>query len=405
MKNVLFVLQGIGYGGSMTSLINLLRFLKEKHVFNIDILFMDRYGELLDEAKVVGKVLREDKLLQAVTPTRSKLVRLRRYDLLAIRAVMKICATVFHTTTSEFAYRIAAKKYSQKYECVVAYQESIATTFSTYIDCGRRLAWVHNGYENVKRICGSAENLKKIYGKFDRVICVSRAGMNAFRNLSGLKSEKIDYIYNTVDIEQIVMKATAKLQVSLSNSENISQVERILSKRERTVFISVGRCVEQKRFDKIIDVAKHLKNAGYSFGWIIVGSGELYERLRDDIYREKLENEVVLTGGLNNPFPVMKASDIVVVTSDFEAQPMVVNEALLLGKPVITTNYESAEEVVKHGINGIICGMSSEQIYLACRELLDNPQKLKRLSRGAGSFHYNNNAITQKVIYAIEGSK
>lgn len=389
----------------MTSLINLLRFLNEKKAFDIDILFMDRYGELLDNAKAVGRVLGEDRLLQAVTPTRDKLVRLGRYDLLCIRAVMKLCAIAFHTTTSKFAYHLAAKKYGYKYECVVAYQESIATSFSAYINCRRRLAWVHNSYDNVERICGGSDKLRELYEKFDKIICVSRAGMKEFRNSSGLKSEKIDYIYNTLDIEQIMTKATVELSVSLNSSSNRDQVENLLSKKKGVIFISVGRCVEQKRFDKIIDVAKRLKENEYTFGWIIVGSGELYEKLSKDIHNQKLEDVVVLTGGLNNPFPVMRAGNIVVVSSDFEAQPMVVNEALLLGKPVITTNYASAKEVVASNKNGIVCGMSSEQIYVACKQILDDPQRLERLRQEARSFSYNNDDIVQKVICTIEGSK
>ena len=41
---ILFVLQSIGFGGSMTSLINLLGFLKNNEDLSIDVLFMDRYG-------------------------------------------------------------------------------------------------------------------------------------------------------------------------------------------------------------------------------------------------------------------------------------------------------------------------------------------------------------------------
>ena len=72
MKRVLFVLQGIGFGGSMTSLLNLLSFI-HKDELDIDVLFMDRYGELLEPAQDVANVLAEDKFLQAVSPPRPKL--------------------------------------------------------------------------------------------------------------------------------------------------------------------------------------------------------------------------------------------------------------------------------------------------------------------------------------------
>ena len=56
MKKVLFVLQGIGFGGSMTSLLNLLFFMG-KDKLDIDVLFMDRYGELLEQAQDITNVV------------------------------------------------------------------------------------------------------------------------------------------------------------------------------------------------------------------------------------------------------------------------------------------------------------------------------------------------------------
>ena len=89
MKRVLFVLQGIGFGGSMTSLLNLLSFI-HKDELDIDVLFMDRYGELLEPAQDVANVLAEDKFLQAVSTPRPKLKELKRYDLILLRAILAV---------------------------------------------------------------------------------------------------------------------------------------------------------------------------------------------------------------------------------------------------------------------------------------------------------------------------
>ena len=62
MKRVLFVIQSIGFGGSMTSLINLLGFLKNDQNFSIDVLIMDKYGELLEQAEEVANVLPENRI-------------------------------------------------------------------------------------------------------------------------------------------------------------------------------------------------------------------------------------------------------------------------------------------------------------------------------------------------------
>ena len=66
---ILFVLQSIGFGGSMTSLINLLGFLKNNEDLSIDVLFMDRYGELIEQAEQVAHILPANRILQSVSAT------------------------------------------------------------------------------------------------------------------------------------------------------------------------------------------------------------------------------------------------------------------------------------------------------------------------------------------------
>lgn len=258
------------------------------------------------------------------------------------------------------------KKYDNKYDCVVAYQESIATSLVAKIKCKRKIAWVHNDYDNVKRICGGAENLRWLYSNFDKIVCVSKAGKRNFQKKSGLSSEKIEYVYNTLRSDSIRSKAQIPIELVLEDGKNKTHVLEVLEKHA-IKFVSSGRFAEQKRFDRVIQTAKRLKTEKVDFCWVIVGNGDQFEQIEKAIREENLSDVVVLTGGLNNPFPVVRVCDVFVLTSQFEAHPMVANEALLLGKPVITTNYESALEVVENGVNGLICEMSVDGILMHVR--------------------------------------
>lgn len=399
MKRILFVLQGIGFGGSMTSLLNLLSFM-HKDELDIDVLFMDRYGELLEQALDVTNVLAEDKFLQSVSTLRPKLKDLDRYDLIALRAVLAAIGKIRHKATSDIAYAHAAKKYDDKYDCVVAYQESIATFFVAEIKCKRKIAWVHNDYDNVKKICGGAENLRRLYSGFDKVVCVSKAGKRNFQEKSGLSSEKIDYVYNVLRSDSIRSKAQVPIELVLGDIKNKAHVLELLENCA-IKFVSSGRLAEQKRFDRVIQVAKRLKEEKVDFCWIIVGNGDQFGQIENEIIAENISDVVALTGGLSNPFPVVNACDVFVLTSQFEAHPMVANEALLLGKPVITTNYESASEVVEDGVNGLICEMSVDGIYNSCKELVSNQLLMDRLSKSAQKFEYRNEDIMDKVLRIV----
>ena len=167
-------------------------------------------------------------------------------------------------------------------------------------------------------------------------------------------------------------------------------------------FVSSGRFVNQKRFDRVIEAATILKSKGYKFKWFILGNGELFDDISNMILKHKLQDYVYLTGGLNNPFPVVRKSDVFVLTSDFEAHPMVANEALIIGKPVISTNFESASEVITDNVNGMICEMSPESIAGKLEEVLNDEQLLTFLKKNAESFQYDNDSIIRQFYKIIQ---
>lgn len=397
-KKVLFVLQSIGFGGSMTSLINLLGFLKKNSNLSIDVLFMDRYGELLEQAKDLAHVLPENAILQSVTPTRDKLLQLRRFDLLIKRCCLALCGKLKNTSTEKLAFKLASKSFSGMYDCVIAYQESIATQFVSEIQADKKIAWVHNDFDNVLCICGGIDAMNKLYSSFDTIVCVSKAGQKNFRDGLTFDPHHIEYVYNTLDTYKIQANALISIDQVLHKDSIVLQK---LREKKTIKFVSSGRMVRQKRFDRAILAAKELKSMGVDFYWFIIGDGELFSDMSEMIVSEKLEDCVFLTGGLKNPFPVVNACDIFVLTSDFEAHPMVANEALILGKPVISTDFESASEVVVHEYNGLISKRDPEYIATTCRNLVENKSLFERLKRNAIEFVYQNDDIINKVIRII----
>lgn len=394
MKRVLFVIQSIGFGGSMTSLINLLGFLKRDQNFSIDVLIMDKYGELLEQAEEVANVLPENRILQAVSATRDKLKRYRRYDLIATRCYFAVKARVAGKTTENFAFDYAAKNISGKYDCVIAYQESIATKFVSYIQAKRKIAWVHNDFENVCHLCGGLDAINQLYSSFDEIVCVSKAGQRNFRSGLNFDPNNIEYIYNTLNQNVIREKAIMPVEEMISKDSVLYQK---LLQHDVMKFVSSGRFVNQKRFDRVVHASKLLKLHGEKFVWFILGDGQLYDEIAKLISDEGLEDYVYLTGSLKNPFPFINCCDVFVLTSDFEAHPMVANEALILNKPVISTSFESAKEVVLDKKNGLICDMNPESIADACAKLILDKNFLSKLRSEASQFQYENDTIINKV--------
>src|SRR5690606_13772554 len=150
------------------------------------------------------------------------------------------------------------------------------------------------------------------------------------------------------------------------------------NKGQNLIFVTVARIDNtQKRIDRIIEVAKKLKENGQTFQWFIVGDGPDRLTLESQTKKENLDDCVFFEGFKQNPYPYVKNADCFVLASDYEAQGMVISEALIVGTPVITTDFPAAREFVVDGINGKITARNTESLFEAVASTLNNPNILK----------------------------
>ncbi|MGL4362392.1 MAG: glycosyltransferase [Cellulosilyticaceae bacterium] len=126
-----------------------------------------------------------------------------------------------------------------------------------------------------------------------------------------------------------------------------------------------------------------------NYEWHIVGDGPDLQKLKKEVQEARLEECVIFEGKQSNPFPYMKYADCLVMTSETEAFPMTLNEALISGMPVITTRHISAEEIVKEGINGMIASNSSAGIFEKVEDILNNEPLLEKLKYNVKNDKYD----------------
>lgn len=237
----------------------------------------------------------------------------------------------------------------------------------------KKIAWIHN---EPPKLGLTYELCKGTYEKFDYIINVSFACKNMFDAIIPEYKHKSKVVYNMFDIERIR---------ALSNEENPY-------KEDVTHIVTVARLDnQQKRIDKIIKCCKRLKEEGITnFQWHIVGDGPDMGLLQE-LSRKKGTNDVaIFEGRKENPYPYMKYADIFVLTSDYEAFPMVVRESIITGTPVISTNYPSAYEVVNN--YGLVVENDEKSIYEAVKKIIQTPQFVNRMKE-----HINSNKMSNET--------
>ncbi|MDL0105762.1 glycosyltransferase [Campylobacter vicugnae] len=120
------------------------------------------------------------------------------------------------------------------------------------------------------------------------------------------------------------------------------------------VFINVARLSIEKDQEKLIRAFKDVNTKYPNTKLIILGDGPLKEKLENLIKKLKLKKSVFLLGRISNPYPYLKKADCFVMSSNHEGQGLAMIEALILKKPVISTNFSCAYDVLDSGKYGLI---------------------------------------------------
>jgi glycosyltransferase involved in cell wall biosynthesis len=190
----------------------------------------------------------------------------------------------------------------------------------------------------------------------DRFIFVSEAAKDAFiktfpehAHLRALMS----VIYNPLDFDSIRSQGVRNERIN----PDILQV------------VAIGRLDKGKGFDRLIRVHGRLLNGGVKHELVILGKGQEYEALKQQI-TELGVGVTCQLAGFQNPYPYLATSDVFVLSSINEALPVVVAEAMILCKPIVSTNVAGADELLENGRFGIITENSEDGIYDGLKQML-----------------------------------
>ena len=230
----------------------------------------------------------------------------------------------------------------------------------------KKLAWVHIDLEKnpwTSFLYKNDLDERNHYNKFDQIICVSEATRQAFLRKYHIDEEKVIVHYNPIDT-QFILDKSSELSICL--------------KYDIIHIMAVGRLVEQKGFDRLLEAVEKLKQKNIIFQLHILGEGKQKEDLQSYVTEHGLEKYVKLYGYVKNPYTIMRSGDILVCSSRAEGYSLVIAEAMVLGLAIITTNCSGPYELIDGGKYGILTDNSTEGIYKALEHVLKNKKMLER---------------------------
>lgn len=227
----------------------------------------------------------------------------------------------------------------------------------------------------------------------DKVIAVSRA---VYRNLleDGIEERKLELIYNGVPALKI-LDAQSRREVRIRLGVEGCLVVGIFARLEPV-----------KNHRLFLEAAKAAYEVNDRFRFLIVGTGSLEEELKREAQRLEISDAVIFTGYVEDITEYMNATDINVLTSDYEAMSISLVEGMTLGKPCITTDAGGPREVVENGKSGIVVPCrDAVNLTAALMRFASDPEMCRRFGeygKKIANERFSPEEMSQKLLNLYE---
>lgn len=392
MKTLLIVIGTLNAGGAEKSLVSLLNTLPIDK-YKIDLMLLTKEGVFLPLVPKNVNIITPPNSLKTLN------VPLKRYAYYLRNPFyfVKKLLTLYRTrqkgslNINQFIWQEWCNKipcYTEKYDVAISYIEGITNYYVIdKISAKKKIIWIHNEYGHLNY---NKDFDTRYFQKADAIITISKLCRDSLVENFPMLQERIFVLENI----------TNPLIIKNMSLENID--DPIFNEAKGVKLLSVGRLTPQKNYELAIRTAVMLKENGLVFSWFILGDGVLRSNLEKLIRTNRLEGAVFLLGVKSNPYYYMRHSDIIVQTSLFEGKSIAIDEAKILNKPIVSTNYNTVHDLISNGVNGIITEMNAQSLSSAILKLVADENMRKKISDNLKLEDIDNTAFVYEYIKLID---
>ncbi|MCM1056202.1 MAG: glycosyltransferase [Firmicutes bacterium] len=396
MKKLLFVINTLGQAGAETALLNLLRQIDPKQ-YEVSLYVLMGQGEMVSELPEYVRLLNRSFYDRPVLSGAGRRLMARRVMAAALRrgTVFRLLpylirnlfamAAKGRVQTDKLLWRLLSdgeQRFSARYDLAVAYLEGGSAYYvADHVKAAKKAAFIHIDYEQA----GYTRQLDKdCYPAFDRIFSVSDEVKASFDRVYPECGDRSFVFQNLLDVEEIRRKASLP-----GGFEDDFQGIRILT---------VGRLTAQKAYDAALDAMSLLKERGEQVRWYVLGEGDQRSSLEEKRKKLGLEQDFLLPGAVRNPYPYFAQADIYVHATRFEGKSIAIQEAQILGKPILVSDCSGNREQVTDEVDGLFCDLTPESICEGIQRLIHTPKLREDLGRAAAGRSFGDRAELDKLL-------
>ena len=288
--------------------------------------------------------------------------------------------------------KIEKKIKNEKYDIVIDYSSNLLKydNFDIKIPV---FAWIHFSLTfGEKLTLEKTKKYKKQYKKYSKIFAITRVMKEEFINKVGIDEKKVELVYNPIDLKLIEKKA-----------ENVEKKYENYLKQD--YFLQVSRLTQQKQPEHLVDIYYKLKQAGIKEKLYFIGDGEKKEIIKQKIKEYNLEDDIILLGQIENPYPFFKNAKLFVHTAKYEGLPTVLLESLALGTPVVSYDCPTGPRDIlgKNSEYGELISLNDKDMFVEkVLELMNSKEKYEKYKKlsliRANEFSMENNKVKLKEL-------
>ena len=394
-KNILILMPSMFIGGAERSLIGLMESI-DYTKYNIDLFLYRQEGELLKfiPNKVnllpqISSYTNFDRPIKDVLFSKNF-----RFGLKRLKAKIDIKKRGQENVWSSLQYIYhnimpLLPNLDKEYDLAINFLNP-AEILVEKVNAKKKIAWIHTDYT---KIVPDKELDLKVYSNVDYIANVSKTCEEQFLSIYNQLEDKCIVVENILSENFIKEQSQEKIMDKQFNDGD----------EETIKILSIGRYDGAKNFDNVPEICSNILKNGYKVKWYIIGFGTDENLIKEKIKEFNMQDNIILLGKKENPYPYIKGCDIYVQPSRYEGKSVAVREAQILNKPVVITNFETSKSQLIDVFDGIIVPMDNEGCADGICNLIKDKELQQRLIENTKITDYTNKQELEKIYALLEG--
>ncbi len=369
-----------GVSKSMTSLLNAI----DTSRYDVFLLLISPTGELMSLLPENIKII-TNPILTALTSRIDGFIQLIKLGkpLLALGHVIRVILSLIDKSLAGRFLAHLMPAINGEYDAIVDYNGQQQLYYMVNkLNAKKKITFFHNDY---KKWSYYYKADKKYYPKVDAIFTISDICVNSLKLYFPECSDKIHLMENISS-------------PTLINKMAQEQVE--IPQHTGFLLATIGHICERKGTDIAIEATNILRQKGINFIWLFIGKIS-EQKFIGIINNQELNKNMILLGTTSNPYPYLSRADIIVHCARYEGKSIALDEAKILCKPIVVTNFSTVNDQFTDRVNASICDMTGESVANSILELIENKNLRDKYINYLKSNISDNSSEIQKLYNII----